>query len=301
MNFPVSGIEVFPLWPFLVAFLVSFFCSMGGISGAFLLLPYQVSVLGFDRPAVSSTNLVFNIVAIPSGVVRFIREGRMVWPLTILMMVGLVPGVTLGVWMRLKYLPDPRSFQLFVGCVLLYIAGNLVVDLVKGKRRGSGPPPPPPGEEGARVRTTAIAWRRCSYEWMGETYSFDPRWVLLLMMAVGAIGTTYGIGGGALVAPFLVSIFRLPVHTIAGAALASTFTTSVIGVIAYTWIAPILTPGAESTSPDWWLGLLLGAGGLLGIYLGARLQRFVSERAIKVMLTGIMFFLAVKYIGPHIG
>ena len=34
---------------------------MGGVSGAFLLLPFQVSVLGFTSPAVSPTNLIFNI------------------------------------------------------------------------------------------------------------------------------------------------------------------------------------------------------------------------------------------------
>jgi len=44
--FPVSGVEVFPLIPFVVAFVVSFFTSMGGVSGAFLLLPFQVSILG---------------------------------------------------------------------------------------------------------------------------------------------------------------------------------------------------------------------------------------------------------------
>ena len=81
MIFPVSGVEISPLIPLMVAFVVSFFTSMGGVSGAFLLLPFQISILGFTSPAVSPTNLVYNIVAIPSGVYRYIREGRMAWPL----------------------------------------------------------------------------------------------------------------------------------------------------------------------------------------------------------------------------
>ncbi len=52
---------------------------MGGVSGNFLLLSYQISVLNFTSPAVSPTNLVFNIVAIPSGVYRYLREGRKNW------------------------------------------------------------------------------------------------------------------------------------------------------------------------------------------------------------------------------
>ena len=40
MYFPTAEIEVSPFVPPLVAFVVSFFTSMGGISGAFLLLPF---------------------------------------------------------------------------------------------------------------------------------------------------------------------------------------------------------------------------------------------------------------------
>ena len=107
MLFPVSGVETNPIVPFAVALVVSFFTSMGGVSGAFLLLPFQVSVLGFTSPAVSPTNLVFNVVAIPSGVYRYIKEGRMAWPLTWVVVVGTLPGVFIGAFLRIKYLPDP--------------------------------------------------------------------------------------------------------------------------------------------------------------------------------------------------
>lgn len=68
MVFHSAGIEVAPWIPPLVAFGISFFTSMGGVSGAFLLLPFQMSVLGYTHPSVSATNQLFNIVAIPSGV-----------------------------------------------------------------------------------------------------------------------------------------------------------------------------------------------------------------------------------------
>ena len=68
MFFAVSGITVSFWLPPLVAFSLSFFTSMLGISGAFLLLPFQMSVLGYVSPSVSATNLVFNLVAIPGGV-----------------------------------------------------------------------------------------------------------------------------------------------------------------------------------------------------------------------------------------
>ncbi|MGA8281281.1 MAG: sulfite exporter TauE/SafE family protein, partial [Desulfobacterales bacterium] len=115
---PVSGIEINPFIPFIVAFVVSFFTSMGGVSGVFLLLPFQVSFLGYTAPSVSGTDQVFNVVAIPSGVYRYIREGRMLWPLTLAVIIGTLPGVFIGAWIRIKYLPDPKNFKLFVGIVI---------------------------------------------------------------------------------------------------------------------------------------------------------------------------------------
>ena len=43
MYFPVSGIEVSPAIPVVVAFVVSFFTSMGGVSGAFLIAQLDVA------------------------------------------------------------------------------------------------------------------------------------------------------------------------------------------------------------------------------------------------------------------
>ncbi len=294
--FPESGVEVFPLWPFLVAFAVSFCSSLGGVSGAFLLLPYQVSVLGFTSPAVSSTNLLFNIVAIPAGIHRFIREGRMLWPLTILMVGGLVPGVTLGAYLRLRYLPDPGAFKLFVGCVLLYIGARLVWDVASTSRTRGPAATPQPEEKDSRVRTTHVGLTRTSYTYAGETHAYNPLWVLLLVIVVGVVGGAYGIGGGAIMAPVLVSVFRLPVHTIAGATLASTFSTSVIGVVVYTWVAPLFNASGGSTAPDLLLGGLLGLGGLAGIALGTRLQKHVPALHIKILLAAILLFVALRYV-----
>ena len=58
MYFPVADIEIHPLIPPVVAFVISFFTSMGGVSGAFLLLPFQVSVLGFNTPTVSARRTI---------------------------------------------------------------------------------------------------------------------------------------------------------------------------------------------------------------------------------------------------
>ncbi len=320
MHFPVSGVDVFPLIPPLVAFAVSSVTSPAGVSGAFLLLPFQVSVLGFTSPAVSPTNLIYNIVAIPGGLARFIREGRMAWPLTWVIILGTLPGVFGGAWMRIRYFPDPRSFKFFVGLVLLYLGVRLLYETtgryLKSKdqskalekkfkerilklkaeehaRLASGLP------KEAVVKTKKVSLAKIEYEFWGETFSFSTPTIFFLALAVGLVGGIYGIGGGAIIAPFCVSILGLPVYTVAGAALAGTFLTSIAGVIFYTALA--FTPlGVQSAvSPDWALGALFGVGGFLGTYCGAYLQKYLQERLIRGVLGIIVTGLAINYVGQY--
>lgn len=285
--FPVSGVRTNVLVPPLVAMAISFFTSMGGVSGAFLILPFQMSVLGYVSPSVSGTNFVYNVVAIPSGVYRYVREGRMAWPLAWVIVLGTLPGVFLGYYVRVLYLPEPRAFKVFVGSVLLYVGGRLL----HGLRKGEGRPAAAGAPGGGALRTVSAGFRRVEFEFMGERFSFGTLPVFLLALVVGVIGGAYGIGGGAIIAPFLVAVFELPVYAVAGAALMGTFVTSVAGVVFYSVI-----PSGLETSPDWALGLLFGAGGLLGMYLGARAQKHVPQRLIKLALGLAILFVALRYI-----
>lgn len=302
MFFPVSGVEVSPIIPPLVAFGVSFFASMGGISGAFLLLPFQMSVLGYTNPSVSATNQFFNVVAIPSGVYRYVKEKRMVWPLTTVVALGTLPGVFIGAYARVVWLPDPKMFKLFAACVLLYIGGRLIRDLLKKKpaTQKSGAKQEPRGivnglpKPDFVVSVEEFSVRRIAYTFQGELYECPTVGIFALSFIVGIVGGTYGIGGGAIIAPFFVSWFRLPVHTISGATLMGTFLTSVAGVTFYMLIAPFFPE--QSVSPDWMLGLLFGIGGVAGMYLGARCQKFVPATAIKWMLGVVIVCTALKYV-----
>jgi len=316
--FPVSGVKTSLFIPPLVSFIISIFTSMGGVSGAFLLLPFQMSVLTYTSPSVSATNFVYNIVAIPSGVYRYIKEGRMAWPLTWVVIVGTLPGVFIGYYIRVLYLPDPRTFKLFVGCVLLYIGSRLFYEItgkaasgktkqkalekkfqqradeIKKKQHAhiaSGLP----GE--AVVKTVSFSLSKVEYEFWGEKFSFSTPAMFFLAFIVGIIGGTYGIGGGAIIAPFCIAVFRLPVYTVAGAALMGTFLTSIAGVTFYT-VLPVNE--GIATSPDWLLGSLFGAGGFAGMYLGARLQKYVPQQFIKLLLALIILYSALKYIYQYL-
>lgn len=319
MLFPTAGIEVAPWIPPLVAFVISFFTSMGGVSGAFLLLPFQMSFLGYTHPSVSATNQLFNIVAIPSGVYRYYREGRMVWPLTWVVIAGTLPGVFIGAVVRVACLPDPKNFKLFAAGVLLYIGLKMVYDLLKKnpgqtgsadsemrfremvqRRRSKNAGQERSGDNLLpTVRVTHFNLKRLGYTFFGEAFDVSFWGIFILSFIVGIVGGIYGIGGGAIIAPFFVTVFGLPIYTVAGAALMGTFVTSVAGVAFYQALAP-LYPNV-SVAPDWLLGILFGIGGMAGMYFGARCQKFVPAKLIKWMLAGIIVFAALKYVAAFWG
>jgi len=319
MFFHTAGIEV-ALWiPPLVAFVVSFFTSMGGVSGAFLLLPFQMSFLGYTNPSVSATNQVFNIVAIPSGVYRYWREGRMVWPLTWVVIAGTLPGVFIGAVVRVAYLPNPKHFKLFAAGVLLYIGIKMALDLlkknaggssktssekrfqelVKSSRSKSGGMKISEEKYCRAAKVTHFNLKRLGYTFYDESFDVSFWGIFTLSLIVGVLGGIYGIGGGSIIAPFFITFFGLPVYTVAGAALMGTFVTSVAGVVFYHAIAPFY-PNL-SVAPDWLLGVLFGVGGMAGMYLGARCQKFVPAKGIEWMLAMIILFTSLKYISASLG
>jgi uncharacterized protein len=267
MLFEVSGITV-PLWlPPLVAFVISIFTSMVGVSGAFLLLPFQMSVLGYVAPSVSGTNLVFNLVAIPAGVWRYTSERRMDWPLAWVIAAGTLPGLLAGWWLRVHLLLDPRAFKLFVGLVLMGLAIRL---LRKKAPAATSTNPATASDSGQRMMS-----------------------IFVVALVIGVIGGAYGIGGGSIMSPVLVAVFSMAVHRVAGAALFGTFVTSVVGVALYQFLPS--PPGIE-TRPDWALGVLFGLGGVAGMYVGARMQKRVLQRTLELGIAMVLLLLSGSYV-----
>jgi uncharacterized membrane protein YfcA len=244
---------------FLAALLISIVTAPVGVSGAMFLIPVQLELLDVPNPAVTPTNLLYNVVAGPGALVRYRRAGQLAGPLTRQLLLGTLPGVVIGAVMRVYLVPGAQAFRLVVACVLVPLGAWLIARTFR--RFGHADRPLKSGH------VTAAA------------------------LVVGVVGGIYGIGGGSILGPILVGT-GLAVAQVAPAALASTFVTSVIGSAAFV-VLSTLHDGA--VAPDWSVGLALGAGGLVGGYVGARLQPFVPDRALRCLLGALALALGVMY------
>ena len=243
------------------AFAVAVITTPAGVSGAVLLLPFQVSVLGTPSPAVTPTNLLYNVVASPGAIWRYRRQGQTGGSLTWLLLAGTLPGVIAGSVIRVYLLPGPVVFDFVVAAVLIALGAWLALTQVT------------PDRITGRARL--------------------PRTVIGLLAAVaGCVGGIYGIGGGSILAPILVADGQPPA-LVAPAALSSTFLTSLAGVVTFS-ILSVHQHG--SVAPDWPTGIALGAGGLAGGYVGARLHTRMPEKLIRRLLALVVVAIGIRFL-----
>ncbi|MEV1295414.1 sulfite exporter TauE/SafE family protein [Pseudonocardia sp. NPDC049635] len=243
-------------------FLVAVVTTPVGVSGAVFLLPIQLDILRIPSPAVTPTNLLFNVVSTPGALLRYRSVRALGGPLTRHILIGTLPGVVIGTIVRIWLAPGDRVFRLLAAALLL----PLGIWLCLGNRTRPGPGPGP-----GRTLPAPI--------------------VAAVGTGAGVAGGIYGIGGGSLLGPILVGT-GMSVAVVAPAALTATFLTSVAGVLTYAVLSLIT---ASPVSPEWAIGLLCGAGGLIGGYVGAQLQPSIPERALRTLLGILALGLATTY------
>ncbi len=245
------------------AFAIAVTATPAGISGAVLLLPFQVSVLGTPSPAVTPTNLLYNVVATPGALYQYWRQGQTGGGLSLLLIAGTLPGVIAGSVIRVVLLPSAQVFDLVVGAVLLPLGLWLAWTHPPG---GRDPGPSP--------------------------LTIPPPLLIVVAALVGCVGGIYGIGGGSILSPLLIGTGR-PAAEVAPAALASTFVTSVAGVVTFTILALHLH---GPVAPVWSTGVALGIGGLAGSYTGARIQSRLPDALIRRIVGLLVIAIGARYL-----
>ncbi|MGO2096952.1 MAG: sulfite exporter TauE/SafE family protein [Candidatus Microbacterium stercoravium] len=94
----------------------------------------------------------------------------------------------------------------------------------------------------------------------------------------GFMSGLFGVGGGTVIVPLLVTIALFSQKVASGTSGASIVVTAAIGVIAY----------AAQNEVDWIAGLLLAAGGIAGAQIGAHLLHVIRETIVRWIFVGFI-------------
>jgi uncharacterized membrane protein YfcA len=107
--------------------------------------------------------------------------------------------------------------------------------------------------------------------------------VFIFSYLAGVVGALTGLGGGVIIIPVLVLLFKVDIHYAMGASLISIIATSSGSSIAY------LKQGYMNLK----IGIFLECGAVLGAIIGAFLVAFVPTSIIAIVLGVVLIFSAI--------
>ncbi len=264
---------------------VGFISGMFGVGGGFLMTPLLI-FLGIP-PAVAVATVAPQIsAASTTGALAYWRRRALDLRLGTVLLFGGVVGTLLGV---LFFNAMRRVGQLELVITLSYVVllttiGSLMLieslrSLLR-KRREATP----------RMR------RRPRPAWFGLPFRMRfPRSGLymsaippvLVAAAIGFVGAVLGIGGGFMVVPALIYLFRIPTAVVVGTSLFQ---------ILFTAVAATLFHAVTNHSVDMILALLLILGGVFGAQFGARAARNVKGEQFRLLLALIVLAVAARFV-----
>lgn len=107
-------------------------------------------------------------------------------------------------------------------------------------------------------------------------------WFPLIGIVVGIASSFIGLGGGFIVIPLLVAL-GFPAQRAVGTVFAAILPTSLSALVGH----------ARWSEVDWKVGLLIGAGGVVGAQLGPRLLQGVPQAVFQKVFAVVLVAVAL--------
>jgi uncharacterized membrane protein YfcA len=265
---------------------VGFVSGLFGIGGGFLMTPLLI-FLGIP-PAVAVATQTAQIVAssTTSGL-SALRRRALDLKLGLVLVAGGLVGSGLGVW---SFAAARRAGQLDLVIVVSYVTLFTVVGSLMLKesirefwmtRKGGKPRP----RRKAGGHAPYLGWPLRMRFYRSKLYaSLIP--ILGLSLFVGFAGALLGIGGGFIMVPALLYIFRVPTAVVVG--------TSQFQILCTTLVALVLHAIANQ-AVDIVLAILLIAGGVFGAQFGARAGRNLRAELFRFLLAILLLGVGLRF------
>lgn len=264
---------------------VGFISGLFGIGGGFLMTPLLI-FFGIS-PAVAVATSAPQIAASSlTGSLAYWRRRALDVKLGFVLLFGGLIGTYLGV---VFFNAMRRVGQLETVIVLSYVAllgtigALMLIESLRALalRRG--------GAARARRRGGLHAW----YEGLPFKMRFHRSKLyisvlplIVLALLIGFAGAVLGIGGGFILVPALIYVFRVPTAVVVGTSLFQ---------ILFTMIAATMLHATTNHSVDIVLALLLMIGGVVGAQFGARAGANIRGEAFRLLLALLVFGVGARF------
>jgi uncharacterized membrane protein YfcA len=264
---------------------VGFVSGLFGIGGGFLMTPLLI-FLGIPPAIAVATQSAQIAASSTTGTLSALRRDAVDLKLGAVLILGGFAGTVLGVWL---FAAIRRAGQLDLVIVISYVSlfttiGGLMLteslrDFVS-RRRGIPRTMRRGGEHAAY-----LGWPvRIRFPRSKLYASVIP--IAGLALFVGFAGTLLGIGGGFIMVPALLYLFRVPTSVVIG--------TSQLQILCTALLAVVLQATVNG-AVDIVLALLLVAGGVFGAQFGARAGHALRADLFRFLLALLVLAVGLRF------
>ncbi|MCE4955797.1 sulfite exporter TauE/SafE family protein [Macrococcoides caseolyticum] len=251
--------------------------SIVGIGGGIIIVPALI-YLGMDLGIINhitpqtaiGTSTVILISTGLSASIGYIKHKQADLKNAVIFMVGIIPGALVGAHLS-QYLTLHR-FNLYFGIFLIIMSTVLMVrDKIK----------PIKFFQNKKYEKSYTDMKGNTYH-----YSIAPIPAIILTFMVGCLTGLFGIGGGALMTPLMIIIFRIPPHIAVGTSMIMIFVSSVSGATSHILQNHIIWPYA----------ILLIIASFIGAKIGVQINSRMKSASVVFMLRMILMLLGIYLI-----
>ncbi|MRG27193.1 sulfite exporter TauE/SafE family protein [Laceyella tengchongensis] len=261
---------------FVVGLLAGTLGSLVGLGGGIVIVPALIYLAGIHpafqgiTPSVAvGTSLLLIVLTALSSTLSFLKQGRVDVKSGFVFFLACGPGAMVGAWITRLFQSD--TFFAAFGCLML-----LVSWLLRIKEKGT-------------VRPVRLDVTKTYTDPAGTVYEYGYHRLTALGLSflVGVISGLFGIGGGSLLVPMMIMLFRFPPHVATATSMLiiclSSIAASVMHVVQGNihWLsALVLAPGA-------WMG------GRAGAWISAKLsgRTLLNLLRIAIIVTAVRMIL----------
>jgi len=281
---PVAEISVNLLVMLGLGAAVGFLSGMFGVGGGFLLTPLLM-FSGIPTAIAVATGANQIVASSVSGALAQWRRNnidfRMGWVLTIGGVVGAIIGVLLVGFLNRLGRADVFISLLYV--FFLGVIGSLMfVESLRAMWRTRGGKPAKMRKPGSHTWIHGLPFKMRFQRSRLYISAIPP---LILGAIVGLLAAVLGAGGGFIIVPAMIYLFRMPTHIVIG--------TSLFQIIFITAIVTVLYAVLNQTL-DVLLALLLVIGGVIGGQFGANAGQKLKGEQLRVLLALIVLAVAIR-------
>jgi uncharacterized protein len=264
---------------------IGFISGLFGVGGGFLMTPLLV-FLGIPPGVAVATGSAQIAASSMTGVLSFWRRKAIDVKLGSMLVAGGIVGTVFGV-LFFNAMRRAGYFELVL--ILSYVTllgsvgGLMLIESLKATFMPK--------------RTKAQRPSKAQGRWWFETLPFPMTFarsqlamsaipIVALGLFIGFAGAVLGIGGGFIVVPVLIYVFRVPTAVVVGTSLFQ---------ILFTMIAATMLHAITNQSVDIVLALILIVGSVIGAQFGARAGQNLKGEHFRLLLAILVFGVAVRF------